>query len=427
MSQTSLEKFKNISLEDREYLESLEASGEVVEDLMAGPSRDPSPTPPPQPAPKARKRKIELSEEEKEKLFMEFTDRLNTAKEKGEGEAPRSTQVRATPPSLFNGKRGSFAYFSRKLEGYAKLTNVPLGKYVALGVQLMEEKPTKVWDTHMRKLVSDGREEQDITWEEFKLFMAKRYDSTDTVAMARSKLDKVYQGQETVERYIERFMALLSDVEVEYRIAPQDQLHMFIRGLNTPLKLACTVNPATGTPFSDLETLCTYVVKYEASLRSTYLDGQGPQNKKKREIQLLPQVAAVGSVETHSQQGGLSQPAPQLLGVVGKPLSGFGAGRSRKIDSRKTIPVDRQCYFCHQYGHESWQCLAKKQYLAAKAQAAGHTPSTFQPGYYPRPPQTLPVAAPLQGGPPFSPFWNKGGGRGKQGKGKGRGKNKSSD
>jgi hypothetical protein len=41
-----------------------------------------------------------------------------------------------------------------------------------------------------------------------------------------------------VEKYIERFMSLLSDVEVEYKIAPQDQLHLFIKGLNQPLRLA---------------------------------------------------------------------------------------------------------------------------------------------------------------------------------------------
>ena len=58
----------------------------------------------------------------------------------------------------------------------------------------MEERPTKVWDTHIRKLVKDGEEEEDVTWEDFKTFMAKRYDSTDTVAMSRAKLDKVFQG-----------------------------------------------------------------------------------------------------------------------------------------------------------------------------------------------------------------------------------------
>jgi hypothetical protein len=40
-----------------------------------------------------------------------------------------------------------------------------------------------------------------------------------------------------------------------------------IKGLSAPLKLASTKNPGTGKPFFDLDDLCTYVVKYGASLK----------------------------------------------------------------------------------------------------------------------------------------------------------------
>jgi hypothetical protein len=242
MSPSSTGRFKNLPSEEREYLEALEGSGEEVEDLMDEASREPSPAPP-----TPKKQRIKLTKEIKDQLFQEFKEQLEAEKQ-GEGvrveEAPRPIQVRATPPSLFTGKRGSFCYFARKLEGYAKLTNVPTGKWVALGVQLMDERPTKVWDTHIRKLEKEGIHENTLEWKDFKTFMGKRYDSTDTVASARAKLDKVFQGNETVERYIERFMSLLADVEVDYQIAMQDQLHLFTKGLNSPLKLACTVNPA---------------------------------------------------------------------------------------------------------------------------------------------------------------------------------------
>ncbi len=58
-----------------------------------------------------------LTDEEKEALFMEFQQRLDASPApkvaKVEGNGP--SQVRAIPPSLFNGKRGSFAYFAGKL------------------------------------------------------------------------------------------------------------------------------------------------------------------------------------------------------------------------------------------------------------------------------------------------------------------------
>jgi hypothetical protein len=46
---------------------------------------------------------------------------------------------------------------------------------------------------------------------------------------ARQKLDHVYQGQESVERYIERFISMLSDVETEYDICENDKIYMFLR------------------------------------------------------------------------------------------------------------------------------------------------------------------------------------------------------
>jgi hypothetical protein len=68
-------------------------------------------------------------------------------------------------------------------------------------------------------------------------FMGNRYDSTDLVMAARQKLDHVYQGQESVEKYIERFITLLSDVETEYEICENDKIYMFLKGLNAHIRV----------------------------------------------------------------------------------------------------------------------------------------------------------------------------------------------
>ena len=60
-------------------MEALESSGELVEDLMEGASRDPSPAPP-----TPKKQKIKLTKEIKEQLFQEFKEQL-LAKGKVEG------------------------------------------------------------------------------------------------------------------------------------------------------------------------------------------------------------------------------------------------------------------------------------------------------------------------------------------------------
>ena len=147
------------------------------------------------------------------------------------------------------------------------ISNVSRDKWVAVALQCMEERPTKVWGTYLKRKEREGGQTEP-TWEDFKNFMGNRYDSTDLVMAARQKLDHVYQGQESVERYIERFISLLSDVETEYDICENDKIYMFLKGLNAPIRVACTVNPQTGVRFTSLDSLCTYVVQYESNLKS---------------------------------------------------------------------------------------------------------------------------------------------------------------
>lgn len=59
----------------------------------------------------------------------------------------------------------------------------------------------------------------------------KRYDNTDLITVAGAKLHKVYQGNESVERYTERFMGLMSDVEVEYEMHEPDKIHLFLKAV----------------------------------------------------------------------------------------------------------------------------------------------------------------------------------------------------
>eukprot|EP00884_Botryococcus_braunii_P012731 jgi/Botrbrau1/21459/Bobra.0216s0067.1 len=85
MSPPSSGKFKNLSSEEREFLEALESSGELVEDLMEGASRDPSPAPS---TPKTKK--IKLTNKIKEQLFLEFKEKL-LAERQVEGDGVEGT------------------------------------------------------------------------------------------------------------------------------------------------------------------------------------------------------------------------------------------------------------------------------------------------------------------------------------------------
>ena len=229
MSSVTSDRFKNLSEDDRSLLEGSLREGFEVTDLLEEDVDSMNPIAPTTEGSEGKRKKRPLSKEDIEQYVDALVQEKLEARQ-AEAQAPiqKPVQVRAAPPSLFNGKRGSFMFFARKLASYAKLTNVPNAKWVALAVQHLEERPLKVWDAFVRKWEKEGGEEDAIEWEDFKAFMSKRYDATDTVAIARQKLDKVYQGNESVERYIERFVALLSDIEVDYEMVEQDKLHLFM-------------------------------------------------------------------------------------------------------------------------------------------------------------------------------------------------------
>jgi hypothetical protein len=95
-----------------------------------------------------------MLEEEKQALVGELREeiRKEMLATRGQGGTTKPpTQMRAHPPSLFSGKRGSLLFFDNILEAFAILTHVPEKKWVALSVQLLNERPTQVWDAFVRK------------------------------------------------------------------------------------------------------------------------------------------------------------------------------------------------------------------------------------------------------------------------------------
>jgi Retrotransposon gag protein len=117
------------------------------------------------------------------------------------------------------------------VKSYALISNTPKEKWMAVATQCMEERPCKVVGTYVKRAEREGSGGS-ISWEDFKEFMGKRCDATDLVAMSRQKLDHVLQGNDGVEKYVERFISLLGDVETEYDVREKDIIHMFLKGLN---------------------------------------------------------------------------------------------------------------------------------------------------------------------------------------------------
>ena len=122
------------------------------------------------------------------------------AQQLAQGRAQSS--VRAPLPETFKGQADDFKYFIGTVRAYCDLTNVPVDKRVDLAVSCLPKGPAKIWASHRAKIIKDNSGDP----KDFELFvtcMSKTFDSEDRAAKARVKLVKIFQGSDSLERYIE--------------------------------------------------------------------------------------------------------------------------------------------------------------------------------------------------------------------------------
>jgi hypothetical protein len=163
-----------------------------------------------------------------------------------------------------------------------QLTDVPKTKWVAFAVQCMDVYPAAVWESTAKRLRVKGKDPD--KWSVFVHAMRKVYDAGDKVAKARSKLARVYQGGDSLERYIERVISLFADVETSYEMSELDKVHIFRKGLKSRLQEASAINTVRGRPFQNLDELITFLTRLDAHSFSAR-DVQGLKNPADEEDQ----------------------------------------------------------------------------------------------------------------------------------------------
>jgi hypothetical protein len=92
------------------------------------------------------------------------------------------------------------------------------------------------------------------------------YDTGDRATKARLKLDKIFQGADSLERYVERFTSLVAEIEAEEEISAPEKLMKFKSGLKSSLQLVALFDTETGKPFTSAEALIEFLTRYDAAL-----------------------------------------------------------------------------------------------------------------------------------------------------------------
>jgi uncharacterized membrane protein YgcG len=348
-------------------------------------------------------------------------------------EVARPPIIRTHLPDKFEGRRDDFPQFMADVRSYCTLTNVPENLRVDYAYRCLGKLPKKVW-LHKRKAWESTHVGEQITLDVFEQLLTTVYDSQDRATKARNRLDTVYQGGESLDKYIERFTTLIGEVEAYEVLAMGEKVHRFKKGLRIDLQDKCVIDPHTGEPYNDLEVLIAALTKYDAAL------GAGQRPPKSRRVG--HQLAATGNPQgqrtmdqdwtfmQHPQQAPAPVPIPQVGALSHHNPQAYprrdGLPPSHRQDSRSVTPRDRECFSCGLLGHEQWECPVKKyaqgRPLSRDDQAAVQIcMELFRaegrpfPGYGSRPAR-LPM-------PPGAWQGGRGQGNGRGGRGQGRGGN----
>jgi hypothetical protein len=132
---------------------------------------------------------------------------------RAEQEARPTPVIRTHMPDKFEGRKDDLEQFLEDVRSYCVLTNLPLDKRVDYAVRCLGKSVKKVWLAKKANYLRTNPGTA-LTLEIFGQLLGSVYDNSDKITKARDKLDGVFQGSDTLERYVERFTTLLSEVEV---------------------------------------------------------------------------------------------------------------------------------------------------------------------------------------------------------------------
>lgn len=236
---------------------------------------------------------------------------------------------------------------------------VPVALYVTTAATYLRGEALRYWTNRVEALPSaQGR-----SWDVFKEALLERFDSENTAASSRIKLDQLQQGTLSMVKFVQRFDHITSYIP---DMSDADLIHRFLEAVNVECKISLQNDPSTGvrwTGYAKLRKFALNMFPADSTFRRPKLKGHADTRA------AAAAAAATGTVEKVKKKllgarGGVNKPthkgASTSAGTPKVYTNSNGLTCRRSPQQKAAIWEANVCGFCYKKGHRAEACTASQ-------------------------------------------------------------------
>jgi hypothetical protein len=257
---------------------------------------------------------------------------------------------------------------------YLLVLGVPVTLYVTTAASYLKGEALRFWLNRTKAL----SEMQSKSWTVFKEALLERFDSENTAASARLKLDRLVQNHMPMAKFVQRFDNVASYIP---DIGDADLIHRFLEAVNPKHKMVLQNDPSSGVRWTEYAKLRKYALNmFPAVAESGQSNSSSNPGKPTKSHVGGPSRAdaarhiaemAEGNRKRHRNSEGhqrngeerqqVQQQKPQAEGSRQWDYKN-AAGQTvrRNVAQRRAIMSAHVCGFCYKSGHSASDCTASR-------------------------------------------------------------------
>lgn len=251
----------------------------------------------------------------------------------------------------------------RTVQRYTKAIKLNDADTVSMAASLLREEASRAWLAREALLQGQNKE---VTLEEIRDCLFKRFTPAATVATARSMLDKLRQDKQyrSIAAYVAEFDRICSLIP---DLGAADKIHRFISGLHRSVAMKISIDPITNQRYTDYERMRTAAL-HSAAHDADYVDQLADlvdkrPNFKKHKGNRHGGGGSSSSSGRNPAGGGNGGGAAAAAGGGGAAAGGGNGGNPNHSERtplvRKFCKERGLCMRCYQKGHLSKECTAE--------------------------------------------------------------------